>query len=272
MDLLNQIKASADFILSKSNYKPEIGLIVGSGLGSLADSIENPEFYNYSDIPNFPTSTVEGHAGRLVIGTLGGKQVVAMQGRFHYYEGYSMEKITFPVRVMKLLGVSKLIVTNACGAVNQDFNAGDLMVITDHINFSGSNPLFGHNLDEFGPRFPDMSEAYNLELRNKVLNVGKELGLDLKQGVYVMFSGPTYETPAEVRMAKIMGGDAVGMSTVPEVIVANHSGIKTVGISCLTNMAAGILDQPLNHEEVIETSARVKNDFIRLMNRVIEII
>ncbi len=272
MDLLNQIKASADFILSKSNYKPEIGLILGSGLGSLADSIENPEFYNYSDIPNFPTSTVEGHAGRLVIGTLGGKQVVAMQGRFHYYEGYSMEKITFPVRVMKLLGVSKLIVTNACGAVNQDFNAGDLMVITDHINFSGSNPLFGHNLDEFGPRFPDMSEAYNLELRNKVLNVGKELGLDLKQGVYVMFSGPTYETPAEVRMAKIMGGDAVGMSTVPEVIVANHSGIKTVGISCLTNMAAGILDQPLNHEEVIETSARVKNDFIKLMNRVIEII
>ena len=272
MDLLNQIKASADFILSKSNYKPEIGLILGSGLGSLADSIENPEFYNYSDIPNFPTSTVEGHAGRLVIGTLGGKQVVAMQGRFHYYEGYSMEKITFPVRVMKLLGVSKLIVTNACGAVNQDFNAGDLMVITDHINFSGSNPLFGHNLDEFGPRFPDMSEAYNLELRNKVLNVGKELGLDLKQGVYVMFSGPTYETPAEVRMAKIMGGDAVGMYTVPEVIVANHSGIKTVGISCLTNMAAGILDQPLNHEEVIETSARVKNDFIKLMNRVIEII
>lgn len=272
MDLLNQIKASADFILSKSNYKPEIGLILGSGLGSLADSIENPEFYNYSDIPNFPTSTVEGHAGRLVIGTLGGKQVVAMQGRFHYYEGYSMEKITFPVRVMKLLGVSKLIVTNACGAVNQDFNAGDLMVITDHINFSGSNPLFGHNLDEFGPRFPDMSEAYNLELRNKVLNVGKELGLDLKQGVYVMFSGPTYETPAEVRMAKIMGGDAVGMSTVPEVIVANHSGIKTVGISCLTNMAAGILDQPLNHEEVIETSARVKNDFIKLMNRVIEVI
>ena len=242
MDLLTQIKASADFILSKSNYKPEIGLILGSGLGSLADSIENPEFYNYSDIPNFPTSTVEGHAGRLVIGTLGGKQVVAMQGRFHYYEGYSMEKITFPVRVMKLLGVSKLIVTNACGAVNKDFNAGDLMVITDHINFSGSNPL------------------------------SKELGIDLKQGVYVMFSGPTYETPAEVKFARIMGGDAVGMSTVPEVIVANHCGIKTVGISCLTNMAAGILDQPLNHEEVIETSARVKNDFIKLMNRVIEVI
>ena len=256
MDLLTKIKASADFILKQSKYKPEIGLILGSGLGSLADSIENPEYYNYSDIPNFPTSTVEGHAGRLVIGTLGNKQVIAMQGRFHYYEGYSLDKVTFPVRVMKLLGISKLIVTNACGAVN----------------FSGSNPLFGHNLDEFGPRFPDMSQAYNLELRNKVLDAGKELGINLQQGIYVMFSGPTYETPAEVKFARIMGGDAVGMSTVPEVIVANHCNIKTVGISCLTNMAAGILDQPLNHEEVIETSAKVKNDFIKLMNRVIEII
>lgn len=272
MDLLTQIKASADFILKQSKYKPEIGLILGSGLGSLADTIEDAEYYNYSDIPNFPTSTVEGHAGRLVIGKLGDKQVVAMQGRFHYYEGYSLDKVTFPVRVMKLLGVSKLIVTNAAGAVNKDFNAGDLMVITDHINFSGSNPLFGYNIDEFGPRFPDMSEAYNLELRNKVLEVGKELGIKLQQGVYVMFSGPTYETPAEVRFAKFMGGDAVGMSTVPEVIVANHCGIKTVGISCLTNMAAGILNQPLNHEEVIETSAKVKNDFIKLMNKVIEII
>jgi purine-nucleoside phosphorylase len=272
MDLLTQIKASAEFILSKTKHKVEIGLILGSGLGSLADTIENAEYYNYSDIPHFPTSTVEGHAGRLVIGKLGSKQVVAMQGRFHYYEGYSMEKITFPVRVMKLLGISKLIVTNAAGAVNTNFNAGDLMVITDHINLSGSNPLFGHNLDDFGPRFPDMSQAYNLELRNKVLSAGKELGIDLKEGVYAMFSGPTYETPAEVRMAKILGGDAVGMSTVPEVIVANHSGIKTVGISCLTNMAAGILDQPLNHEEVIETSNRVKNDFIKLMNKVIELI
>lgn len=272
MDLLAQLKTSAEFILKQSKYKPEVGLILGSGLGSLADTIEDAEFYNYSEIPNFPTSTVEGHAGRLVIGKLSGKTVIAMQGRFHYYEGYSLEKVTFPVRVMKLLGVSKLIVTNACGAVNKDFKAGDLMVITDHINFSGANPLFGHNIDEFGPRFPDMSEAYNLELRNKVLQVGKNLGIDLKQGVYVMFSGPTYETPAEVKFASIMGGDAVGMSTVPEVIVANHCGIKTVGISCLTNMAAGILDQPLNHEEVIETSTRVRSDFIKLMNNVIEVI
>ena len=272
MDLLAQIKASAEFILNKSKHKPEIGLILGSGLGSIGDTIEDAEYYNYSDIPNFPTSTVEGHAGRLVVGKLGSKTVIAMQGRFHYYEGYSMEKITFPVRVMKLLGISKLIVTNACGAVNKDFNAGDLMVITDHINFSGSNPLFGHNLDDFGPRFPDMSEAYSKDLRNKVLSAGRDLNIPLKEGVYVMFSGPTYETPAEVRMAKILGGDAVGMSTVPEVIVANHCGIKTVGISCLTNMAAGILDQPLNHEEVIETSNRVKKDFINLMNRVIETI
>ena len=272
MNLLSKISAAAEFIKNKSKYTPEIGLILGSGLGSLADTIEEAEFFDYADIPNFPTSTVEGHKGRLVIGLLEGKQVIAMQGRFHYYEGYSLDKVTFPVRVMKLLGISKLIVTNACGAVNENFKVGDLMVITDHINFSSSNPLFGHNLDEFGPRFPDMSQAYNLELRNKVLDAGKELGINLQQGIYVMFSGPTYETPAEVKFARIMGGDAVGMSTVPEVIVANHCNIKTVGISCLTNMAAGILDQPLNHEEVIETSAKVKNDFIKLMNKVIEII
>ena len=270
MELLEQIKSSADFILKQSKYKPEIGLILGSGLGSIGDTIEDAEYYNYSDIPNFPTSTVEGHAGRLVIGKLCGKVVVAMQGRFHYYEGYSLEKVTFPVRVMKLLGVSKLIVTNAAGAVNKDFAPGDLMIITDHINLSGSNPLFGKNLDEFGARFPDMSEAYNLKLRNKVLQAGKDLGISLKEGVYVMLSGPTYETPDEIRMISVLGGDAVGMSTVPEVIIANHSGIQTVGISCLTNMASGILAQPLNHEEVVETSNMVKEKFTSLMNKIIE--
>ena len=266
MDLLTKIKASADFILKQSKYKPEIGLILGSGLGSLADSIENPEYYNYSDIPNFPTSTVEGHAGRLVIGTLGNKQVIAMQGRFHYYEGYSLDKVTFPVRVMKLLGISKLIVTNACGAVNENFKVGDLMVITDHINFSGSNPLFGHNLDEFGPRFPDMSQAYNLELRNKVLDAGKELGINLQQGIYVMFSGPTYETPAEVKFARIMGGDAVGMSTACEAIAANHMGMKICGISCISNMACGMTDEPLSHTEVQETANRVAPLFRSLVS------
>ncbi|MCQ2969263.1 MAG: purine-nucleoside phosphorylase [Clostridium sp.] len=272
MDLLKKISAAAEFIKSKSKYNPEIGLILGSGLGSLADTIEQAEFFDYSEIPNFPTSTVEGHKGRLVIGLLKGKQVIAMQGRFHFYEGYSMTEVTFPVRVMKLLGVSKLVVTNACGAVNKDLTPGDLMVITDHINLSGGNPLIGKNLDEFGTRFPDMSEAYNKDLRNKVLQLGKDLELNLKQGVYVMLSGPTYETPAEIRMVGILGGDTVGMSTVPEVIVANHSGIKTVGISCITNMAAGILNQPLNHEEVMETSIKVKNDFIKLMNKIVETI
>ncbi|MEG0642007.1 MAG: purine-nucleoside phosphorylase [Clostridium sp.] len=270
MNLLKNIETASSYILSKSKYKPEIGLILGSGLGSIADLIEEPEFYPYEELPNFPTSTVEGHAGRLVIGKLEGKIVIAMQGRFHFYEGYSMQEVTFPVRVMKLLGVEKLIVTNAAGAVNTNFKPGDLMIITDHLNLSGSNPLMGKNLDTFGARFPDMSTAYAPELREKVKSVAKSLNLDIKEGVYAMMSGPTYETPAEVKMVRILGGDAVGMSTAPEVIVANHSGLKVVGISCLTNMAAGILAQPLNHEEVIETSNMVKNNFIDLMKTLIK--
>lgn len=270
MNLLNNIETASNYILNKSKYKPEIGLILGSGLGSLADLIEEPEFYPYEELPNFPTSTVEGHAGRLVIGKLEGKTVVAMQGRFHYYEGYSMQEVTFPVRVMKLLGVETLIVTNAAGAVNTSYKPGDLMIISDHINLSGGNPLIGRNLDTFGARFPDMSTAYNRELREKVKSVASSLSLDIKEGVYVMMSGPTYETPAEIKMVRTLGGDAVGMSTAPEVIVANHSGIKVVGISCLTNMAAGILEQPLNHEEVIETSNMVKHNFINLMKSLIK--
>ena len=220
-------------------------------------------------MPNFPISTVEGHEGRLVIGTLQGKTVVAMQGRFHYYEGYKMEEVTFPIRVMKLLGVKTLIVTNAAGAVNTSFKPGDLMIITDHINLSGNNPLIGKNLDLFGPRFPDMSNAYNKELRKIAKNVANSINIDIKEGVYAMMSGPTYETPAEIKMIRTLGGDAVGMSTVPEVIVANHCGMKVVGISCITNMAAGILEQPLNHEEVIETSNQVKNNFIKLMETLV---
>lgn len=269
MDLSNKIKEAAEFILSKSKYKPEIGLILGSGLGSLADSIENPEFYPYEELPNFPVSTVEGHEGRLVIGTLNGKTVVAMQGRFHYYEGYHFNEVTFPVRVMKLIGVETLIVTNACGAVNENFKPGDLMIITDQINFSGDNPLIGRNLNDFGVRFPDLSNAYTKDLVVLAKDVAGKLDIDIKTGVYMMFSGPTYETPAEVRMSRILGADAVGMSTVPEVIVAAHAGMKVLGISCLTNMAAGILDQPLNHEEVMETSAMVKEKFTTLMNEII---
>lgn len=270
MNLMTKIKQSADYILNQSKYKPEIGLILGSGLGSLADTIEDAEYYNYDSIPNFPVSTVEGHEGRLVIGKLSGKVVVAMQGRFHFYEGYSMQEVTFPVRVMKLLGVEKLIVTNAAGSVNTNYKPGDLMLITDHINFSGSNPLIGENLKDFGPRFPDMSESYKKDLREIAKKAASNLNIELKEGVYMMFSGPTYETPAEIKMARTFGADAVGMSTVPETIIANHCGIKTLGISCLTNMAAGILDQPLNHEEVIETSTRVKADFLKLMNSLIE--
>ena len=193
-----------------------------------------------------------------------------MQGRFHYYEGYKMEEVTFPIRVMKLLGVKTLIVTNAAGAVNTSFKPGDLMIITDHINLSGNNPLIGENLDLFGPRFPDMSNAYNKELRKIAKNVANSINIDIKEGVYAMMSGPTYETPAEIKMIRTLGGDAVGMSTVPEVIVANHCGIKVIGISCMTNMAAGILEQPLNHEEVIETSNKVKNNFIKLMETLIK--
>ena len=270
MDLLKNIKTAAEYILNKLETKPEIGLILGSGLGSLADLIENPQFFPYEEIPNFPVSTVEGHEGRLVVGTLQGKNVIAMQGRFHYYEGYNMQQVTFPIRVMKLLGVETLIVTNAAGAVNTNYKPGDLMIITDHINLSGMNPLIGKNLEEFGPRFPDMSSAYKKDYVTLVKKVGESLNLDLKEGVYVMMSGPTYETPAEIRMVTAIGGDAVGMSTVPEVIVANHCGINVIGISCLTNMAAGILDQPLNHAEVIETSNKAKNDFINLMKNVIK--
>lgn len=269
MNLLTNIENSSEYIMKNSKYKPTVGLILGSGLGSLADLIENPEFYPYEDIPNFPVSTVEGHEGRLVIGILHGKTVVAMQGRFHYYEGYSMQEVTFPVRVMKLLGVETLIVTNAAGSVNKNFKPGDLMIINDHINLSGANPLIGKNLDKFGVRFPDMSNAYNKDLISLTKEVAKKQNIDIKEGVYTFMSGPTYETPAEIRMVSILGGDAVGMSTVPEVIVANHSGIKVIGISCLTNMAAGILDQPLNHEEVIKTSNMVKNKFMNLMGALI---
>lgn len=269
MDLLTQIKASADFILKQSKYKPEIGLILGSGLGSLADAIEDAEYYNYADIPNFPTSTVEGHAGRLVIGKLGNKQVVAMQGRFHYYEGYTQQEITFPVRVMKALGVNTIVVTNAAGGANTNFKPGDLMLIKDHINLSGNNPLIGKNDQRLGPRFPDMSSAYTPKYIDVVKECANKLNIELQVGVYAFFSGPTYETPAEVKMARILGADAVGMSTAPEVIVASHSGIEVIGISCITNMAAGILDQPLDHEEVIETTQKVKAEFLSLVKSVV---
>lgn len=265
MNYMEKIKESVRFISSKIKESPETGMILGSGLGSLADEIQNPIKIKYEEIPNFPKSTVEGHAGQLVIGKLSNKTVIAMQGRFHFYEGYNLKEVTFPVRVMSGLGIESLLVTNAAGGVNTDFNPGDLMIISDHINFTGNNPLMGQNLDELGPRFLDMTWAYNREYIDIAKKVGEKQGLNLKSGTYMWLTGPTYETPQEVNMARILGADAVGMSTVPEVIVANHQGIKVLGISCITNMASGILDQPLNHNEVVETSMRVKKNFESLI-------
>ncbi len=267
---LDAIKKSAEYISAKLTNKPEIGLILGSGLGVLAEEIQNPVVIPYTEIPEFPVSTVEGHAGQLVIGELEGKNVIAMQGRFHFYEGYAMDKVTFPVRVMKYLGVEKLIVTNAAGGVNESFEAGDLMILSDHINNMGTNPLIGPNNNEFGARFPDMSEPYCKELRKLARDVAAEIGLKVQEGVYVGNTGPSYETPAEVRMLRTLGGDAVGMSTVPEVIIARHSGMKVLGISCISNMAAGILDQPLTHDEVMETTEMVKANFLQFVKTIVK--
>ncbi|MBW4828792.1 MAG: purine-nucleoside phosphorylase [Clostridiaceae bacterium] len=270
MNLLEKINESADYILSKVEFKPSIGIILGSGLGDLAEKIENSEVIKYDNIPNFPISTVEGHKGRLILGELENKKVIAMQGRFHFYEGYTLEDVTFPIRVMKAMGIEIIIVTNAAGGVNKDYKAGDLMLITDHINFTGRNPLMGKNIDDLGPRFLDMTSSYDKLLMEIAKNSATSIDVDLKEGVYMWFTGPTYETPSEVRLARTLGADAVGMSTVPEVIVARHGGMKVLGISCITNMAAGILDKPLNHEEVVETSEKVKGTFEKLIRKIIK--
>ena len=253
MKLVDKINDVQHFITGKTTIKPEIGLILGSGLGVLADEITEAVTIPYEEIPHFPVSTVEGHKGQWVIGKLNGKSVVAMQGRFHFYEGYSLEEVTFPVRVMKAMGVKTLLITNASGGIQLNYEPGDLMIIKDHLNLTGNNPLIGPNDESFGVRFPDMSTAYDPELRNVARKVAAENEIDVKEGVYVGLTGPSYETPAEIRMLRILGADAVGMSTVPEVIVARHSGIRVLGISCISNMAAGILPQPLSHQEVMET-------------------
>lgn len=258
------------FLRKKVAVLPEIGLILGSGLGVLADEIENPIKIQYNEIPGFPVSTVEGHAGQLVVGTLQGKQVITMQGRFHFYEGYSLERVTFPVRVMKELGVKTVIVTNAAGGINENFTPGDLMVITDHINNFGDNPLIGPNDPDVGVRFPDMSNAYSKKYISLAKQVAHHLDIAIKEGVYVGNTGPSYETPAEIRMLRMLGGDAVGMSTVPEVIVARHCNLDVLGISCISNMAAGILDQPLTHDEVIETTEKVRENFLSFVKELVK--
>ncbi|OIJ15940.1 purine-nucleoside phosphorylase [Anaerobacillus arseniciselenatis] len=258
------------YLREKLSFQPEIGLILGSGLGVLADEIENPLRIPYNEIPDFPVSTVEGHEGELVIGTLKGKNVITMKGRFHFYEGYSLEKVTFPVRVMKELGVKSLIVTNAAGGVNESFTPGDLMIINDHINNTGTNPLIGPNDPKQGVRFPDMSTAYSKRYIELAKSVAEKINIPLQEGVYVGNTGPSYETPAEIRMLRTIGGDAVGMSTVPEVIVARHSDIEVLGISCISNMAAGILDQPLTHDEVMETTEKVKANFLTFVKEIVK--
>lgn len=252
--------------------RPELGLILGSGLGDLAQRLDNPTAIPYGDIPGFPVSTVEGHGGNLLFGWFRGKYVAVMQGRAHYYEGYSQQEITLPVRVLAKLGIRTLLVTNAAGGVNLDFSVGTLMLISDHINFSGSNPLVGPNPDPDAPRFPDMSDVYTRTLRDKLKPLAAQAGLDLKEGVYVMFSGPSYETPAEVCFARTMGGDAVGMSTVPEAIVARHCGLQVMGVSCITNMAAGIIPQrQLSHQEVMEATLKVKARITKLLELMVDV-
>ena len=269
MDEMKRIDEAAAKVLAVCG-KADIGVILGSGLGDYAEALEDAVKLPYSEIPGFPRSTVAGHAGMWCCGTLYGKRVVMMQGRFHYYEGYGMKDVTLPVRVMQKIGVKTLIVTNAAGGVNLGYHPGELMVIGDIFSMTAQNPLIGPNLYAFGPRFPDMSCAFDKELRALAHECANEQGFALREGVYAQMTGPTYETPAEIRMLRTLGADAVGMSTVPEVIVARHGGMRVLGISCITNMAAGILDQPLNHAEVTETANRVKGQFRNLLDRIIE--
>lgn len=274
MTILNavHIAEAADYITSRTQLKPQVGLILGSGLGILGDNLKNAVTIPYEDIPHFPISTVEGHAGELLIGTISGRAVVLMRGRFHMYEGYGPELTSFPVRVMKSIGVSILVVTNAAGGINTGYEPGDLMLISDHINLTGRNPLIGPNEDELGVRFPDMSEAYSRRLRALAVQMARQQGFSLREGVYIGVLGPSYETPAEIRMMRIMGADAVGMSTVAEVVAARHSGIEVLGISCISNMASGILDQPLSHQEVMETTEKVKTRFLGLVEGLIPLL
>ncbi len=252
--MLQKIQETADFIKAKIQYSPKIGIILGTGLGGLVNEIENAEIIDYKDIPNFPVSTVKGHHGRLIFGVLGGKEVLAMQGRFHYYEGYEMQLLAFPIRVMKTLGVEKLMVSNAAGGMNPNFKVGDIMFIKDHINLMSKNPLMGPNADDFGPRFPDMSEAYDSGMLALAKEIASELKIPVQEGVYASVSGPTFETPAEYRYMRIIGADAVGMSTVPEVIVARHAGINVFAVSVITDLGGMEETVPVSHEEVIEAA------------------
>lgn len=268
--MLEKIKATANYIKERINATPEVGIILGTGLGGLVKEIEIKESILYSEIPNFPVSTVDGHAGRLIYGTLGNREVLAMQGRFHYYEGYSMKEVTFPVRVLKYVGINHLFVSNASGGLNPDWHVGEIVIINDHINFFPEHPLRGKNENELGPRFPDMSKCYDERLRNKAKLIALENNIIVKEGVYVGVSGPTFETPSEYKMFRLLGGDLVGMSTVPEVIVARHMNLKVFGISIVTDSGVPGEIVEISHEEVQEVAMKAEPKMTLIMKNLIQ--
>jgi purine-nucleoside phosphorylase len=267
--MLEKIKSTANYISERIQTKAELCIILGTGLGGLTREIQVKDELSYSEIPNFPLSTVDGHAGKLISGTLCGKEILAMQGRFHYYEGYSMKEVTFPIRVMRQLGIKTLIVSNACGGLNPDYEVGDIMVISDHINFFPEHPLRGPNLDELGPRFPDMSRVYDPELRDKARQIAAEYQIGIREGVYVGVSGPTFETPAEYMMFRLLGGDVVGMSTVPEVIVAHHSGMRIFGVSVITDSGVPGQIREISHDEVQHVASEAEPKMTLLLKKLI---
>jgi len=268
-DYFDRVTQAAEWLRGRGFGGGETAVVLGSGLGAFTDSMTEPFAHDYSEIPHWPTSTVIGHQGRLVGGIVGGRRVIALAGRVHFYEGYDLRMVTFAVRVLGRLGVRTLILTNAAGGINTNFSQGALMVIDDHINLFGNNPLMGPNDDRFGPRFPDMTEVYSRRLRSVADAVARDLKLPLEHGVYIAVHGPSYETPAEIYAFRTLGADAVGMSTVPEAIVARHMGIDVLGISCITNMAAGVLPHPLHHDDVMETTRRIRGEFIALLEGII---
>lgn len=267
--MYNKLMKCLECVKARTDFKPEVAVILGSGLGEFANEIKIVDTIDYTDIEGFPVSTVKGHAGRFVFGYVEETPVVIMQGRVHYYEGYSMSDVILPTRLMGMMGAKKLLLTNAAGGCNKDFKPGNLMMITDHITSFVPNPLIGPNVEELGTRFPDMSSVYSKRLQDVIRSAAKECGIEMTEGVYVQFTGPTYETPAEVKLAQIVGGDAVGMSTAVEAVAANHMGVEVCGISCITNMAAGISTVALDHKEVQETADRVAADFKKLVAKVI---
>jgi len=267
-----QLREASNIIRTRGGGSPDIALILGSGLSSLAEELENTISISYRDLPGFPVATAPGHVSQMVFGNLEGHRIMVLMGRFHYFEGYEMAQIVYPIRLLKVLGCPRLLLTNAAGGINRSFSPGNLMLITDHINFTGQNPLIGKNDEKFGPRFPDMSYCWSGELNQIIRNAAVNRGISLREGVYIWFTGPSFETPAEIRMASIIGGDAVGMSTIPEAITAAHCGIQTVGISCISNMAAGILDKPITSEEVFETGASASADFKALIREFLRLL